>query len=243
MSEIAPTTALCVVPFELFDEVRSTYESFDWGSAEAYYRAVEAHLGEIVGEGRRAEVAVFEPEEYTEWCAREGLGPDGSAARAAWAEVARRVPYRGSLADALTHHHFVSLVQRGLAGASDGAIDRVEEALGRLRAEVSGLLGGPALATVLAFDAPLGAPLDERRPYLWSFLAEGDDEGSLRAARPTEEPLLVTLVTLGLLHGGRLEIEPVLDAGGRVDRPSHELGRWTLGPDLVEMFTRTAAQP
>jgi len=75
------------------------YRTFVFDEYESYLRQVEALLRSRAGEGIHTTVALFDPEEYAEFCADAGLTPDAPASRSRFtAEVAvtgPTLPYEG----------------------------------------------------------------------------------------------------------------------------------------------------
>ncbi|MFF2851155.1 hypothetical protein ACFVT5_33210 [Streptomyces sp. NPDC058001] len=95
--EIAGTIGL------LADEADFTamrrYRSFTFDDHPAYLRQVEALLRSRAAEGRHTAIALFNPEEYEDYCADTGLDPDTPDSRtrftAELATVGPTVPYDG----------------------------------------------------------------------------------------------------------------------------------------------------
>ncbi|MGW8063198.1 hypothetical protein ACVV2G_13180 [Streptomyces ziwulingensis] len=82
------------------------YRSFTFDDHATYLRQVEALLRARASEGTHTTVALFDPEEYADFCAAAGLDPDAPTSRSRFtAELAAggpTVPYEGqSLADLL----------------------------------------------------------------------------------------------------------------------------------------------
>ncbi|CAL9381859.1 hypothetical protein ACIRP5_15880 [Streptomyces sp. NPDC101221] len=82
------------------------YRSFTFHDHAAYLRQVEAILRTRAAQGTHTTIALFDPEEYADFCTAAGLEPDASASRARFtAELAAHgptVPYEGqSLTDLL----------------------------------------------------------------------------------------------------------------------------------------------
>ncbi|MFI6440668.1 hypothetical protein [Streptomyces sp. NPDC050759] len=75
------------------------YRTFVFDEYEPYLRQVEDLLRSRAGEGSHTTVALFDPEEYAEFCADTGLAPDAPASRSRFtAEVAvtgTTLPYEG----------------------------------------------------------------------------------------------------------------------------------------------------
>ncbi|MEU6659532.1 hypothetical protein [Streptomyces sp. NPDC046821] len=88
-----------------FTAMRS-YRSFTFDDHDTYLQQVETLLRSLAEQGGHTSVALFDPEEYAEFCAEEGLEPDTPTSRtrftAALAGTGITVPYEGQpLADLL----------------------------------------------------------------------------------------------------------------------------------------------
>ncbi|MGC9380306.1 hypothetical protein [Streptomyces sp. MH13] len=82
------------------------YRSFTFDDHSAYLHQVEALLRSRASQGTHTSVALFDPEEYADFCSATGLDPDAAASRTRFtAELAASgptVPYEGQpLADLL----------------------------------------------------------------------------------------------------------------------------------------------
>jgi len=82
------------------------YRTFTFDDHTTYLHQVEALLRALAEEGNHTAVALFDPEEYAEFCAETGLEPDAQASRTRFtAELAATgptIPYEGqSLAELL----------------------------------------------------------------------------------------------------------------------------------------------
>ncbi|MFF8659383.1 hypothetical protein [Streptomyces huasconensis] len=82
------------------------YRTFTFDDHATYLQQVEALLKTLASQGRHTTVALFDPEEYAEYCADTGLDPDAPGSRgrftAALASGGPTVPYEGQpLADLL----------------------------------------------------------------------------------------------------------------------------------------------
>ncbi|WP_405814895.1 hypothetical protein OG241_10180 [Streptomyces sp. NBC_01390] len=75
------------------------YRTFTFDNHTAYLREVEALLRSLAAQGNHTTVALFDPEEYAEFCTATGLDPDAPASRTRFtAELATTgptVPYDG----------------------------------------------------------------------------------------------------------------------------------------------------
>ncbi|MGY1502347.1 hypothetical protein ACW4TU_38165 [Streptomyces sp. QTS52] len=84
------------------------YRTFTFQSHTAYLREVEALLKSLAAQGNHTTVALFDPEEYAEFCVSTGLAPDAPSSRTRFtAELATTGPtvaYDGQpLAELLPH--------------------------------------------------------------------------------------------------------------------------------------------
>ncbi|MGW0844732.1 hypothetical protein ACWD26_32305 [Streptomyces sp. NPDC002787] len=75
------------------------YRSFAFDDHTAYLRQVEALLKTLAAQGNHTMVALFDPEEYAEFCADTGLEPDTPSSRtrftAELASTGASIPYEG----------------------------------------------------------------------------------------------------------------------------------------------------
>ncbi|MEV4033730.1 hypothetical protein [Streptomyces umbrinus] len=75
------------------------YRTFHFDDHESYLRQVESLLRTRANEGSHTAVALFDPEEYAEFCAKSGLDPDAPASRtrftAKLASTGPSLPYEG----------------------------------------------------------------------------------------------------------------------------------------------------
>ncbi|MGA5506895.1 hypothetical protein [Streptomyces umbrinus] len=75
------------------------YRTFHFDDHESYLRQVESLLRTRADEGRHTAVALFDPEEYAEFCAKSCLDPDAPASRtrftAKLASTGPTLPYEG----------------------------------------------------------------------------------------------------------------------------------------------------
>ncbi|WP_328879183.1 hypothetical protein [Streptomyces sp. NBC_00299] len=92
------------------------YRTFVFDDYEPYLRQVEALLRSRADEGSHTTVALFDPEEYAEFCADTGLAPDAPASRTRFtAEVAvtgPTLPYEGQPLAALARALIDEAVRR-----------------------------------------------------------------------------------------------------------------------------------
>ncbi|GHH76080.1 hypothetical protein GCM10018793_21200 [Streptomyces sulfonofaciens] len=98
-----PATIALLADEEDFTAMRR-YGTFVFDDHHTYLRQIEALLRSLAAEGRHTSIALFDPEEYEEYCTGTGLEPDTATSRTRFtAELAARgptVPYEGQhLAD------------------------------------------------------------------------------------------------------------------------------------------------
>ncbi|MEU1476154.1 hypothetical protein [Streptomyces sp. NPDC005760] len=95
--EVAGTIGLLTDEHDF--SVMRRYRSFTFREFESYLRQVEALLRSRADQGSHTSVALFDPEEYAEYCAQVGLDPDAPASRTRFtAELATTgptLPYTG----------------------------------------------------------------------------------------------------------------------------------------------------
>ncbi|GHA51117.1 hypothetical protein GCM10010329_86280 [Streptomyces spiroverticillatus] len=103
--EVPSTVGLLADP-EDFEAMRA-YRTFTFDNHRAYLQQVDHLLKTLSAEGLHTSVALFDPEEFEEFCTSTGLDPDRPETRARFtAHVAARgtcVPYTGEPLDQLIH--------------------------------------------------------------------------------------------------------------------------------------------
>ncbi|MEV4032157.1 hypothetical protein [Streptomyces umbrinus] len=102
--EIAGTIGL-LTDEQDFTAMRRRYRTFTFDSHASYLQQVEALLRTLSSQGGHTTVALFDPEEYAEFCAEHGLEPDTPSSRtrftAELAATGATVPYEGQPLDHL----------------------------------------------------------------------------------------------------------------------------------------------
>ncbi|MFC8227776.1 hypothetical protein [Streptomyces sp. NPDC057287] len=100
----APTTVGLLADPEDFAAMRR-YRTFTFDDHSDYLRQVEGLLRMLAGQGMHTTVALFDPEDYAEFCAESGIDPDERASRSRFtAEIAAggaTVAYTGQPIDTL----------------------------------------------------------------------------------------------------------------------------------------------
>ncbi|MFI8517906.1 hypothetical protein ACIGEZ_08805 [Streptomyces sp. NPDC085481] len=99
-----PSTVALLADEEDFTAMRQ-YETFAFDDHTRYLAQIEALLKTLAGQGGHTTVALFDPEDYAEYCADTGLDPDHPASRSRYtaerAATGPRVTYTGQPLDAL----------------------------------------------------------------------------------------------------------------------------------------------
>lgn len=102
--EIAGTIGL-LTDEQDFTAMRRRYRTFTFDDHASYLQQVEALLRTLASQGGHTTVALFDPEEYAEFCAEHGLEPDTPSSRtrftAELAATGATVPYEGQPLDHL----------------------------------------------------------------------------------------------------------------------------------------------
>ncbi|MEV2190441.1 hypothetical protein AB0I02_05430 [Streptomyces phaeochromogenes] len=102
--EIAGTIGL-LTDEQDFTAMRRRYRTFTFDSHASYLQQVEALLRTLSSQGGHTTVALFDPEEYAEFCAEHGLEPDTPSSRtrftAELGATGATVPYEGQPLDHL----------------------------------------------------------------------------------------------------------------------------------------------
>ncbi|WP_328908956.1 hypothetical protein OG230_05260 [Streptomyces sp. NBC_00234] len=151
----APNTIGLLVDAQDFAAMR-LYRSFTFDDHTVYLQQVEGLLRTLAAQGMHTTVALFDPEDYAEYCAEAGLDPDSGASRtrftAEFAAVGATVTYTGQPIDDLVPLLVARAVRRAtweyatmlLAGLGDcadcgqdigrAAFDRASHLLARLLA-------------------------------------------------------------------------------------------------------------
>jgi hypothetical protein len=102
--EIAGTIGL-LTDEQDFTAMRRRYRTFTFDNHASYLQQVESLLRTLASQGGHTTVALFDPEEYAEFCAEHGLEPDTPSSRtrftAELAATGATVPYEGQPLDHL----------------------------------------------------------------------------------------------------------------------------------------------
>ncbi|MEG8280751.1 hypothetical protein [Streptomyces sp. AHA2] len=183
------------------------YRTFTFDDHAVYLQQVEGLLRTRALQGSHTTVALFDPEEYAEFCTRKGLDPDHPSSRtrftARLAVTGPTVPYEGQpLADLLT-----SLVDEGVRQATWeyattllarlGACTACGEDIGRAAFTRASDLLARILDTAPAGDRHLVCSVTGRPETLVAALHTTQDGDSL-ALDETEALEFTTVLALGL---------------------------------------------
>lgn len=121
-----PCTVAVLVGPEDFCAMRQ-YASFGFSDYRTYLRHVEELLRALRSRGLHVRVAVFDPAEFTAFCARHGLDPDTPVTRARYAADAAgpgaAVPYGGEPLDDLVHTALHGAERRRVHAAARAVVD------------------------------------------------------------------------------------------------------------------------
>ncbi|MGW0785548.1 hypothetical protein [Streptomyces sp. NPDC002913] len=148
-----PSTVGLLVDAEDFAAMRR-YRTFTFDDHSVYLRQVESLLRTLAAQGTHTTVALFDPEDYAEFCAEAGIDPDDRTSRSRFtAEIAAAgatVAYAGQPIDTLipllvsravrrATWEYATMLLAGLGDCADcgqdigrAAFDRASHLLGRL---------------------------------------------------------------------------------------------------------------
>ncbi|QGV81716.1 hypothetical protein [Streptomyces ficellus] len=100
-----PSTVAVIADEQDFTAMRHRYRSFTFDDHDTYLRQIEKLLETLATQGGHTTVALFDPEDYADYCTETGLDPDTPASRSRFtAELAATgpsVPYTGQPIDRL----------------------------------------------------------------------------------------------------------------------------------------------
>jgi hypothetical protein len=219
------------------------YRTFTFQNHAAYLREVEALLKSLAAQGSHTTVALFDPEEYAEFCTAIGLDPDAPSSRTRFtAELATTgptVPYDGQpLAELLPHlvdeavrqatwEYAATLLARIGACASCG------EDIGRAAfARASNLLGR-ILDTASQGNRHLVCSVTTPADTLVAVLHADDDSEGATELDEAEVLEFTTVLALGLATQSPGGLVMRTTAAGTTDR----IYGWHLRGDGVEPLT------
>lgn len=235
------------------------YRSFRFGDYQGYLRRLERHLRALSRSGGYTQVALFDPEEYADYCGRLGLDPDRAESRSRYtgqvAAVGATVPYRGQrlevlFPELLAEHERMVAWERGAAllaeagpcpdcgrPGADCGFRRALATVAEIAARPSG--GGHHLVvSVVTDDGPLTAAL----------LVEPGESAEAASARPEALPFgTVLAVALATARPGGLVLRTAAaapSAGGRASVRGWRLNDGVLEPlTEAEVFSAYCTEP
>ncbi|MFF0747296.1 hypothetical protein ACFYVL_43635 [Streptomyces sp. NPDC004111] len=191
------------------------YRTFTFDDHTVYLQQVDALLTALASEGLHTSVALFDPEEFAEFCTTTGLDPDRPETRARFtAEVAAHgacVPYTGQPLDSLVPllvdeavrkatWDCASLLLADLGNCAECGQDIGREAFERASHALVGLLQGAGPG---AHHLVCSVPADEEQ--LLAVLHAAVDEHGVPELDEEEGAEFVTLLAAGMAlerHGG-----------------------------------------
>ncbi|MFF9901515.1 hypothetical protein [Streptomyces longispororuber] len=204
------------------------YRTFTFDDHPTYLQQVEGLLKSQAAQGRLTSLALFDPEEYEEFCAETGLDPDASASRARFAaELAASgptVPYEGQpLADIVpdlvdetvrqTTWEYATMLLAGIGACAECGVDIGRSAFTR----ASDLLMR-ILATEGAGPRHLVCSIPCDGQTLLAALHTGHDGDGHTRLDEAEALEFTTVLAVGIATGstGGLVMRTSTDAGDRV---------------------------
>ncbi len=219
------------------------YRTFTFDDHTVYLRQVEALLRTLAAQGSHTTVALFDPEEYAEYCAETGLEPDTPTSRTRYtAELAATgpsVPYEGQPLDELLPDLVDEAVRQAtwqyaamlLAGV--GACASCGEDIGRAAFTQASALLTRILDTAGPGERHLVCSVSTTSEPLTVALRTEESPAGERLMDETEALELATVLALGLA---------TRSAGGvimRTSRPgtTDRVYGWRLCGDGVEPLT------
>ncbi|GHE77854.1 hypothetical protein GCM10018785_52600 [Streptomyces longispororuber] len=201
------------------------YRTFTFDDHPTYLQQVEGLLKAQAAQGRLTSLALFDPEEYEEFCAESGLDPDASASRARFAaELAASgptAPYEGqALADLVpdlvdetvrqTTWEYATMLLAGIGACAECGVD-----IGRSAFTRASELLMRVLATEGAGPRHLVCSVPCDGQTLLAALHTGHDGAGHTRLDETEALEFTTVLAVGIATGG---------TGGLVMRTSTEAG-------------------
>ncbi|MEU6062791.1 hypothetical protein [Streptomyces sp. NPDC047097] len=103
LREVSTTVGLLTDPAD-FDAMRR-YRTFVFRDHQSYLRQIERLLQHLAARGGHTTVALFDPEDYADYCAHAGLDPDTATGRSRYtaqlAATGPHIPYTGQPMDRL----------------------------------------------------------------------------------------------------------------------------------------------
>ncbi|GGZ09229.1 hypothetical protein [Streptomyces poonensis] len=219
------------------------YRTFTFDDHTTYLRQVEALLRTLASQGSHTTVALFDPEEYAEFCAETGLDPDTPASRTRFtAELAATgpsVPYESQPLDELLPELVDEAVRQAtwqyaamlLAGI--GACASCGEDIGRAALAQASELLTRILGTAGPGERHLVCSVSAAREPLTVILRTDESpDGELRMDE-TEALELTTVLAVGLATQSPGGLVMRTSSPGTTDR----VYGWRLRADGLEPLT------
>ncbi|GAA2283014.1 hypothetical protein GCM10010145_63510 [Streptomyces ruber] len=219
------------------------YRSFAFDDHTTYLRQVEALLRTLAAQGTHTTVALFDPEEYAEFCAETGLEPDTPSSRTRFtAELAATgpsVPYEGQPFDELVPELIDEAVRRAtwsyaatlLAGL--GACASCGEDIGRAAFTHASDLLTRVLDTAGPGEHHLVCSLSTALEPLTAALRTAERPDGSRHPDESEALELTTLLAVGLATRSAGGLIVRTGAPGTTDR----VYGWRLSGDTLHPLT------
>ncbi|MET9903036.1 hypothetical protein [Streptomyces sp. NPDC006446] len=214
------------------------YRTFAFDDHTTYLRQVEALLRTLAAQGSHTTVALFDPEEYAEYCAESGLEPDAPTSRtrftAQLAATGPTVPYDGQPLDQLVPDLVDEAVRRATWEYATTLLARIGtcatcgEDIGRTSFVRAAHLLTRVVDTASPGDLHLVCSVSAAPDTLVAVLrAEERTEGATRLDE-AEALEFTTVLALGIATGS---------AGGVVMRTTDRVYGWRLRGDTLEPLT------
>lgn len=240
--EIAGTIGL-LTDEQDFTAMRRRYRTFAFDDHTSYLQQVETLLRTLASQGGHTTVALFDPEEYAEFCAEHGLDPDTAAGRtrftAELAATGATLPYEGQTLDTLVPRLVDEAVRRTTWEYATTLLSRVGDcaSCGEDIGRAAFLRASDLLVRVLQVSGPgerhLVCSVSTEPEPLTAVLRSDDDPHGTPHLDEAEALEFTTVLALGIA---------TRTAGGIVMRTSTPHGAdrvhgWRLRGESLEPLT------
>jgi hypothetical protein len=205
--EIAGTIGL-LTDEQDFTAMRRRYRTFTFDDHASYLQQVETLLRTLASQGGHTTVALFDPEEYAEFCAEHDLDPDTAAARtrftAELAATGATVPYEGQTLDTLVPHLIDEAVRRATWEYATTLLSRIGTcaACGEDIGRAAFLRASELLVRILEVSGPgdrhLVCSVSTEPEALVAVLRSDDDERGTPHLDEGEALEFTTVLALGI---------------------------------------------
>ncbi|WP_328497650.1 hypothetical protein OHS59_36790 [Streptomyces sp. NBC_00414] len=205
--EIAGTIGL-LTDEQDFTAMRRRYRTFAFDDHASYLRQVETLLRTLASEGGHTTVALFDPEEYAEFCAEHGLDPDTASSRTRFtadlAATGATVPYQGQDLDALVPDLIDEAVRRATWEYATTLLARIGScaSCGEDIGRAAFLRASDLLIRILQASGPgerhLVCSVSTEPEALVSVLRTDDDQHGTPQLDETEALEFTTVLALGI---------------------------------------------